>query len=135
MSPQNSLQASLLHSSAAAAAAVSAASAAYSASPYFPFLNPPTGCDPKTLEGAKEAKPECSNVVSSTMEDDGDSSSREGLTPLTTVKVIIFILYFSLFEPKLFHVFIYSQKTKVSSMVLKKDTENHKFLKQKIVTK
>ena len=125
MSPQNSLQASLLHSSAAAAAAVSAASAAYSASPYFPFLNPPAGCDPKIMEGAKEAKPECSNVVSSTMEDDGDSSSREGLTPLTTVKVIF--IFFSLFELKLFQVFIYSQKTKVSSMVLKKDTENHKF--------
>ena len=30
----------------------------------------------------------CSNVVSSTMEDE-DSSSREGLTPLTTVKVRI----------------------------------------------
>ena len=88
LSPQNSLQASLLHSSAAAAAAVSAASAAaYSASPYFPFLNPPAGCDSsKTAEVSKDAKPECSNVVSSTMEDD-DSSSREGLTPLTTIKV------------------------------------------------
>ena len=86
LSPQNSLQASLLHSSAAAAAAVSAASAAYSASPFFPYLNHPTGCDPKSIETSKEAKPECSNVVSSTMEDD-DSSSREGLTPLTNIKV------------------------------------------------
>ena len=34
----------------------------------------------------------CSNVVSSTMEDE-DSSSREGLTPLTTVKVRIFYVF------------------------------------------
>ena len=83
LSPQNSLQAAaLLHSSAAA---VSAAANALP-TPYFPFINP--GCESKTSEVSKDAhkQPECSNVVSSTMEDE-DSSSREGLTPLTTVKV------------------------------------------------
>lgn len=90
LSPQNSLQASLLHSSAAAAAAVSAAMT--STNPYFPFLNPAAAapCDsPKTEAKDSSAKAQletCSNVVSSTMEDD-DSSSREGLTPLTSVKV------------------------------------------------
>ena len=56
------------------------------------FFFSTAGCDPKSMEAAistKEPKPECSNVVSSTMEDD-DSSSREGLTPLTTVKVYYF---------------------------------------------
>ena len=81
LSPQNSLQAAMaLHSSAAAAAQMP--------NPYFPFINP--GCETKPSEtSTKEAhkQPECSNVVSSTMEDE-DSSSREGLTPLTTVKVI-----------------------------------------------
>ena len=90
LSPQNSLQ--MLHSSAAAAAAVSAAMTA-STNPYFPFLNPASvapGCDQNKLQTeAKEKQPQpetCSNVVSSTMEDD-DSSSREGFTPLTSVKV------------------------------------------------
>ena len=97
LSPQNSLQASLLHSSAAAAAAVSAAQAALNpnaTTPYFPFINPGHGCDPKSdpkfdpkeNSGMLKQPEQCSNVVSSTMEDD-DSSSREGLTPLTTVKV------------------------------------------------
>ena len=80
LSPQNSLQAAMaLHSSAAAAAQMP--------NPYFPFINP--GCETKPSEtSTKEThkQPECSNVVSSTMEDE-DSSSREGLTPLTTVKV------------------------------------------------
>lgn len=82
----------MLHSSAAAAAAVSAAMTA-STNPYFPFLNPASvapGCDQNKLQTeAKEKQPQpetCSNVVSSTMEDD-DSSSREGFTPLTSVKV------------------------------------------------
>ena len=80
LSPQNSLQAALLHSSAAAAANALP-------TPYFPFINP--GCESKASEAAAKdshKQPECSNVVSSTMEDE-DSSSREGLTPLTTVKV------------------------------------------------
>ena len=109
LSPQNSLQATLLHSSAAAAAAVSAATAAAAlhnqqgpaSTTYFPFLNNP-GCDTKDqakvaaqhdlLHQAGHVKhiPEtCSNVVSSTMEDE-DSSSREGLTPLTTIKVLVY---------------------------------------------
>ena len=104
LSPQNSLQATLLHSSAAAAAAVSAAAAFQTApttNPYFPFINP--GCESKSSESALQGScrgldpvsaaaaaskqlETCSNVVSSTMEDE-DSSSREGLTPLTTIKV------------------------------------------------
>lgn len=93
LSPQNSLQAAtLLHSSAAAAAAVSAAAALHTPTPYFPFMNP--GCDAiKASSEANKDKETCSNVVSSTMEDDDSSSreglSREGLTPLTTVKVNI----------------------------------------------
>ena len=90
----------VLHSSAAAAAAVSAAASlhATSTNPYFPLtINP--GCDTKSgseafqsrFDPVSESRKQletCSNVVSSTMEDE-DSSSREGLTPLTTVKVRI----------------------------------------------
>jgi hypothetical protein len=90
LSPQNSLQASLLHSSAAAAAAVNAAAGFQHHNPYFPFMNPTL--EVKSSEASKlevSKQPEtCSNVVSSTMED--EDSSREGLTPLTTVKVILF---------------------------------------------
>ena len=111
LSPQNSLQAAtLLHSSAAAAAAVSAAASlhATSTNPYFPLtINP--GCDTKSgseaqfqsrFDPVSESRKQletCSNVVSSTMEDE-DSSSREGLTPLTTVKVRISYVFCSWFS-------------------------------------
>ncbi len=93
LSPQNSLQAAtMLHQAAAVSAAAAGLHASNPAnSPYFPFINP--GCESKTvqdqskLEQQKHHQQEtCSNVVSSTIEDE-DSSSREGLTPLTTVKV------------------------------------------------
>lgn len=95
LSPQNSLQ--LLHSSAAAAAAVSAAAALHTPSPYFPFINPGVDGGSKSDQSLKEKPEQCSNVVSSTMEDE-DSSSREGLTPLTTVKVFFQDFWASFFD-------------------------------------
>ncbi len=105
LSPQNSLQASFLHNSAMAAAAANAAAIQQATSsqapgqtnPYFPFMNNGAGGgdaknEPGSGKEGKEATAKgspgeetCSNVVSSTMDDE---DSREGLTPLTTVKVI-----------------------------------------------